>query len=357
MDKQTFIAQCERGIAALPNNPVSAAVLRSLVESLKAGEPEWWKLTLKAWEGRRFGAWSEAWGLFLTAMHYEALSDEECELAPFFPSCGGTDEADPASGVARFLRDAPDSFYEHLKYGHRRVYEPTLSAIWAMLAEMFFRTRDLPYYVVESGAGGGLNLVADWYLPKFESELISARIGLDERPLVMEDLNDRRWATAAVPPDSSQAVATLDKVVERMLDQQGRDPNFLQLVKCAPEKAARFIAKNIPADDDGVGLLAFNLGLTSRMEDADYARYRSEMHQLIKTWNGRALWVEIEGVRGELFSTTLEGRITRLVDGAPVERVVFRYDTLARTAPDFQATREFLSPDFDAKAPAPARPT
>src|SRR5579885_1001185 len=114
----------------MPELPVSSALLRHLAEQLKKGDPAWWIETQKAWAGRSFTAWPEAWSLFLTAVHFEALSDAESPLVRFFPSCGGTPEADPSGAFARFLSAAPRSFFNNLKSRHRRVYVQARAPVW-----------------------------------------------------------------------------------------------------------------------------------------------------------------------------------------------------------------------------------
>ncbi|MEK7381825.1 MAG: hypothetical protein AAB262_00900, partial [Elusimicrobiota bacterium] len=86
MTKDEFVSQLEHGAAQLAGLPVSAFVLRWTAEALKRGEPPWWKSMAKAWEKRSFVAWSEAWSLYLSALHFEALSDAECPLVSYFPS-------------------------------------------------------------------------------------------------------------------------------------------------------------------------------------------------------------------------------------------------------------------------------
>lgn len=323
---------------------MTSAILRHLAQQLKAGDPEWWKLTLKAWEHRKFVSWNEAWTLFLAAMHYEALSDADSPLVPYFPTCGGTDEADPSSGVAKFLRDAPDSFYDSLRRRHRRAYGAPVTALWPLLGAMYFLSRELPFYAVEAGAGAGLNLTTDDLIAKagFPSDMVAARVGIDEKPLVIEDLNDRRWATACLYPDSRTRVASLDKAIDRTLERQRADPNFLQLVACLPDRTPAFLAKNIPSDDEEVGLLVFNMNFTSRMTDAEYRAYAQSMAGMMKPWGDRALWLEFEPVRGETFSTTLEVRAAKIVEGVPSQQVVLRSE--AGSKMKFSEAAKFLYP-------------
>lgn len=327
MTKEEFVSQLERGATQASGLPVTSAVLRWTAEQLKRGDPPWWKAMAKAWDKRVFVAWSEAWGLYLTALHFEALNDAECPLVPFFPSCGGTAEADPSTALARFLAAPPPSFFENLRGRHRRTFVAARSVLWMSPAMLFFQRRGLPYYLVETNAGAGLDLTADILFknaggdPKskknvFDSSLIAARIGLDPQPLDLSDLVQRRWLTAGIWPDDVAAIGQLDDSIDIVQNRAKDEAAFIQLAPCPPEKAAAFIAKNIPADDPDVGLLLFNMGTTVRMTDAEYAAYSSAIGTTLKAWGDRGLWVEVENVRAETFSTTYQIRAHRIVDGA-----------------------------------------
>ena len=344
--KEEFVAQLDRAAATLPGLPVTAALLASLSEQLKKGDPPWWSATFKAWEKRKFVAWSEAWGLFLTSIHYEALSDAENPLVPYFPSCGGTGEADPSGALAEFLRDAPKSFYEHLRTGYRRAYVAARASLWLGPAMLFFARRNLPFYLAEANAGAGLDLAADLVAPQngFDSELVAARIGLDPQPQQLEDISHRRWLTAAIMPDAALFISDLDKAIETVLKCQRKDAAFIQLAACGPEAAWRFIGKNIPADDKDVGLLLFNMGVTVRMSDAEYEAYRYGIARMLSPWQDRALWVEVENVRGELYSTTFQLRAHRLLGGELRSHVMLSLDFGAqKTAFNAEESAKFLA--------------
>ncbi|MEQ1919759.1 MAG: DUF2332 family protein, partial [Elusimicrobiota bacterium] len=317
MTKEEFVSQLERGAIQSSALPVTSAILSWTADQLKRGDPAWWKPIAKAWEKRNFVAWSEAWSLYLTCLHFEALSDAECQLVPYFPSCGGTPEADPSLALARFLAEPPPSFFANLRDGHRRTYIAGRSIMWTGPATLFFQRRDLPYYLVEVNAGAGVNLAADIVHPSkaFDSALISARVGLEYRPLQTEDIADRRWLTAGIWPDNLDAIAELDVALDKIAQCTSREAAFLQLAACPPEKAAAFVTKNIPSDDPEVGLLIFNMGTTVRMSDADYASYAASMTAMLKGWGERGLWVEVESVRGETYSTTMQLRVHRVLGG------------------------------------------
>lgn len=317
MTREDFAAQCERGALQTSALPVTSAILRWTSEQLKKGEPPWWRGIAKAWEKRRFVAWAEAWSLYLACLHFEALNDADCRLVPYFPSCGGTAEADPSVALAKFLHAPPPTFHDNLKLRHRRTFVAGRALLWMSAAMLFFqRKRRLPYYLVQVNAGAGLDLAADRIVPQrgFDSDLVEARVGLEPEPLVIEDILHRRWLTAGVYPDNLDAIAQLDAAIERLAAANKEDASFVQLAPCAPEKAPGFIAKNVPAEDD-LGLLAFNMGATGRMTDEEYAAFSQGMEKTLGPWGDRGLWVEVESVRGELYSTTYQLRAHRVMDG------------------------------------------
>jgi len=347
MTKEEFVSQLERGALQATALPVTSAILKWTADQLKRGDPAWWKPIAKAWEKRTFVAWTEAWSLYLTCLHFEALSDADCQLVPYFPSCGGTAEADPSVALARFLASPPPSFFENLKTGQRRTYIASRSVLWTAPAMLFFQRRDLPYYLVEVNAGAGLNLAADLVHPEklFDPALISARVGLEHRPLQSEDITDRRWLTAGIWPDNLDAIAELDAAIDKVALRTRDEAAFLQLAACPPEKAAAFVTKNIPSDDPEVGLLIFNMGTTVRMSDADYAAYSASMAAMLKAWGERALWVEVESVRGETYSTTTQLRVHRILGGVLRSLVMASVDFEQSTKNYNEAAPAFLGPE------------
>lgn len=324
--------------------PVTSVILRWTAEQLKRGEPPWWKYIAKAWEKRPFVAWTEAWSLYLTALHFEALNDAECPLVPFFPSCGGTAEADPSPGLARFLNAPTKTFFENLRDRHRRTYIQPRSMLWATPATLFFQRRGLPYYVVETNSGAGLNLAADVVtkIADFDSSLIAARIGLDPQPLDVSDIVHRRWLTSCIFPDDLEGISRLDSTIEAVQERAKKDAAFLQLAPCPAEKAAAFISKNIPSDDPDVGLLLFNMGATVRMTDPEYAAYAQSIAAMLKNWGDRGLWVEAESVRGETYSMTLQLRAHRLIGGSLRSFVMGAFDLGASKYVYSEASAQFL---------------
>lgn len=330
----------------MQGSPVTSALLRHAADALNAGEPAWWKRLEKAWQKRTFTAWTEAWTLLMAAVHHDALGDAKNPLVPYFPSCGGTAEADPSTVFARYLADAPDSVFERLKSGQRRVFEPNRAKLWMTPAAAYFQRRKMPYYVVQVNAGSGLDLAIDLLYPQpaFGSSLIAARIGLDPAPLDLSDIDHRRWQTAALMPEELAAIAELDRCTEVLLDRQRREPNFVQLASCPTEKAPAFIVKNIPPDDPDVGLLVLNMGVTVRMTDAEYRKFHAQMAEALAPWTGRALWFEVEHVRGEVYSTTYQALIHKPAGGEFEEHTMLRLDFASQKVSfDAAAVQAFLA--------------
>ncbi|MHB2025205.1 MAG: DUF2332 family protein [Elusimicrobiota bacterium] len=345
ISRQEFLEQLQRAEAAMPGLPVSSSMVRRLADELAAGEPIWWKNAAKAWQNRRFVFWTEAWGLFLAAVHFEALNDAHHPLIRYFPSCGGTNEADPSLELSRFLSAAPQSFCERLRDGRRRNYIQTRAQLWIGPAMSFFQRRRLSYYVVQVDAGAGLDLAVDTIaLPRgFRHDLVAARIGLDDHPLMLEDIGHRRWLTAALLPEQMPFIKSLDAAIENLRKIQSKDGTFVQMMECGSELAPRFIARNIPPEDD-MGLLVFNMGSTSRMDDPEYKNYGESMARMMAPWGNRALWLEVESVRGEIYSMTYQVRLHRMSSNGLLSHVMASFDFNARkTSYDQEKTAQFLA--------------
>ncbi len=346
LTRDQFLSQLERALPALEGLPVSQGLVRQLSASLAKGEPVWWKSAQKAWARRSFAGWTEAWSLVLAAVHYDVLGDAKSPLRAYFPSCGGTAEVDPGPAFARYLESPSQAFLEKLTIGHRRDYVPGRSSLWLPAAASFFQRRGLPYYVVEINAGAGLNLASDVLEPRrgFDAELVAARIGLDPVPLDLELPDDRRWLAAAQMPEEVAELQKLGSVMETVLQRQRQEPNFIQLAPCPTEKAPGFIAKNIPADEEDVGLLVFNMGATVRMTDVQYKAFHGAMSQALKPWGKRALWLEVERQRGQPFATTYQAVLHKPSGAAFDDFVMLRFDVSTRKLTvDSDAADAFLS--------------
>ncbi len=341
ISKTDFIAQLDKGAASVPELALSSALLKELAAQLRAGEPRWWLQAQGAWKNRSFVAWSEAWGLLLSSIHYEVIADEGNPLNAVFPSCGGSfkGELGPATALSGF----EESFITHLSGAQRRYYSEALARAWHIPA-MHFQQRGLSYYLVEFGAGAGLNLASDKTASgnMVDPDFIEARIGLDERSLSLETMEHVRWLAACILPDQNAVLAALDKAINRVKALLKADPSFMQLVECPTALQPAYIAKNIPVEED-VGLLVFNISLTGRMSNADYAGFLQEMLKLLTPWGDRAFWLEVENQRDKEAGTVLQYRLNKVDKGLLRCLEVSRADFSAKKSyVDLQRTLDFL---------------
>ncbi len=328
--------------------PVTSSVLRYCLETLKKGEPSWWKGVEKAFSKRIFASWQDPWDVFRTAIHFEALNDEKNPLIPYFPSCGGTAEADPSKPLELFLSKPPETFFDNLEKGHPRNYYFIFSNLWITPAYHFFARRGLPYYLVQLDACGGLDLVADFATSVGERyhapDLVAARIGLDPSPLLVEDIAHRRWMTAGIKPEEMAMIESLDKSIECLLSFKREDSNFVQLVECPKASYLDFVNANVPAGDPDVGLLLYTAFHSNRMNEADYGKLKEKVAALLAPWEDRGLWLEVEPVRGEMYSSTVQLTAHRMNSGMMLEQALYRFDQISLTSSlRFENSAEFLA--------------
>lgn len=333
------------GAEVFQSLPVTASLCESLSVILK-GDPPWWPKVQKAWEKRKFVTPLQPCSLFLSCVHFEVLGDDSNPLVPFFPSVGGKLEGDLSGAFVEFLKHLPRSFLENLETQQARIYHDMLSPLWIRPAVLFFQRRNLPFYLVEVNAGAGLNLAADIIIPQkdFDSDPVAARIGLDPDPLHLENVIHRRWLNAVFMPDQIELLAALDRAIKKARERRSRDKTFIQLFKCPPELAAEFLLQNIPADDKDVGLLLFNVAATGRMTDSEYEAYKAGITAMMRPWEDRVLWAEIETVRGELFPTSYQLRVHRLVDDQSSQYVMASAEfALRKVFLDMEKSAKFLA--------------
>lgn len=346
MTKEIFLMQLDRAVLTMKTKPVTGALLKHISEVLRKGDPRWWPDVLRAWEKRSLATGGEAWSLFLSCVHFEAVNDADNILAPYFPSCGGACKAGLAEAFDEFMRAPPDGFFERLRIGRRRGYVALRAPLWISPALLFFqRKRRLPFYLVEINAGAGLNLAADAARRQkgFDSGLVAARIGLDSPPLELSDIAHWRWLIASIMPDDMQNIIAMEKARGIVLAQRSRDPAFIQLVPCAAELAPQFIAKNIPVDDD-VGLMILNTDTTAHMTDPEYARFKLAIRGIMRPWGDRALWVEIEPIRHDVYSEIYQLRTHRLQNEVLQGHAMVSIDPGAtRVYRDINASAKFLA--------------
>jgi hypothetical protein len=277
-------------------SPLYSAILRTLEADARA-RAAWLSSTLAAWKGRTFAVDWEAPHLLLACMHAWALGGRAPELAAVYPSCGGS--GPPGAAASAFLRRAGPAFWDGLRVNLMQTNEVDRGLIWMMVAAPAFRSRDLPFHLVELGASAGLSLIGDHLPPPCWSGRpgrVLSRTGLDVAPRRLADPRDYLWLKACVWADDLERLARLERAAGLFLrlEERREGPS---LVRCGLSDAPEWLrARRRPRD--GEGLIVFNCSSTAFLRDDDYARLRRGMIRALAPWGRRALWAEFELPRG-----------------------------------------------------------
>ena len=300
-------------------SPFYAALLRELETDAEA---PWLAAAERAWRGRRFAVDWEAAHLLLACLHFWALRGAAPQLAALYPSCGGRG-GEPRGAAREFLDRAPDEFWQRLAAAKVQTNEVDRSIAWMLAAAAAFRSRGMPFHLVEMGASAGLNLVGDHlphacrfvgYEPPPEWNGVQpalTRTGLDLCPRRLSERDDRLWLKACVWADDRPRLERLDRAAGIFL-RLAQAPGGPQLVQCAFADAPAWLLANRRADARH-GLLIFNSIATVYLDDTDYRALQRDMSRALAPWQDRALWVEYERGRGTP-SGPLELRVHRVVD-------------------------------------------
>lgn len=199
-----------KGLGGAGRSPLSVALMLAAADDMEAGG-----IVAELFAGLPAPAGSVPGLRLLAALHWLVLSGRAPELAAHYPSAGGTlPPAGAWPAAERALREHAAVVRERLR---RTVQtnEPGRSAVlfggllW--LSEHFGR----PLRLLEIGASGGLNLLADRYAYRVQGDVL----GDPGSPLRFEE----PWI--GTPVDDPVAAAERLRVVERM----GCDPNPLDL--------------------------------------------------------------------------------------------------------------------------------
>lgn len=183
-----------------------------------------------AWTGRAFHAWYDRPLLLLASLRYLALVDHQ---HPLYPEVV-TDAA--VSGLeARLTLALKDpALVPLLRERQVQTNEPGRALGWGLVAmALGLPLRD--WALVDLGASAGLNLVGDltpirWrvgtrMLHGLDLPSPGVRLGLDKRPLNMEEPETRRWVQACVWPGETERLRRLDDALAALLRPWGDRPD------------------------------------------------------------------------------------------------------------------------------------
>ena len=280
-----------RGNAA---HPFTQAAIAAIGADLAAGAAAWWPAAEAAWQARHFADADQALHLVWSAMHYEALSGHP--LGKQLLTCGGEPSGALGQAVREFLAAPPAGFQVSLASRWPRVFSPFWAKQWLDPARLFFQRRKLPYTVVELNSPGGLGTCIDLLTlghKGFDSALVEARLGLDQRPLDLRKDDDAKWLIACCLPDESPSVRASAAGARKLRGLLAEDEALVQLADCAPALAPAFIAKNLPPDPEA-GLLVFSTSFLRDLGRQESMAAAQALGRALGAWDDRALWVAVE---------------------------------------------------------------
>ncbi len=262
----------------------------------------------RAWRERRFNAFYERPLVLLASLRTDTLNTgPKHPLAPALDN----DEAPDVTAISRAsVLDAlsPDRLALWLMVATRRVQtnEVGRAVAWrwpALLAGCNDGAR--PLALVDIGASGGLNLVADrvpedWVdavgapLPVVRKPRIIARVGFDTLPLDFTSDEDVRWARACIWPGEQARLQRFDLAV-RALRSLGPADAPLALHRLNATLVPARLPELLRAIPGEAVLLVFQTVVRAYMDvERREAYVRSMRNWVASTPRGRVAWVELE---------------------------------------------------------------
>ena len=305
--KQALIAAAKAAQAANPARPLLAAALGAVGAQLESSDPPWWQAASAAWPQRHFDTADEALLLIWAAMHDQALSGHA--LGAELPSCFGTPTGKLADAVTRFLQAPPTEFILSLTTRLYRRHASYWASRWVEPARLFFSRRELPFYLLELRSCGGLGACADLITPRkkkksFDSELVEARVALDDAILDLRKDSDAKWLIACCGPDDIAGIKDAARWTRRLRGLLEADAAVVQGASCALALTPAFVAKNIPVAEDS-GLLIFSSRFAASLPAGPRETASLAMAQALRPWGDRALWVDIERSKADAWTEEL----------------------------------------------------
>lgn len=260
----------------------------------------------RVWGDRTFDIFYERPLLLLAALRFEALTD------PLHPLARGFAAFDPSPDT--ITREAlTDAFGAHrlslwvtLRARKVQTNEVSRALVWrwpAALAGLGSRLK--PLALVDIGASGGLNLVADRLEQQWVDQegrpirvvigpKIIARVGYDTDPLDVLSSDGAAWARACLWPGEAERHEQLARAV-RVLRDMRDTPDAVVLHRepatLVPLRLAR-LAAMLPS---GAAVLAYQSFLRDYIEPWKRAQYIAGMRAwLLASSPGTAYWAEME---------------------------------------------------------------
>ncbi len=252
----------------------------------------------RAWAGRSFDAWYERPLLLLACLRFTALGDPTHPVAPEVLA-----DAE-AEGLTGRLREALEDPGLPALLAERRVQtnEPGRALGWA-LGVTWLRLPHRGFVLVDLACSAGLNLVADltpvsWRVGRhivggLDLPSPIARLGLDRRPIDLEDPDSVRWLRACVWPGDRERLGRLEAALEAWR-RASADPRTRPEVRVHTlgEAPVTPLLEDLEAAH-GLPVLAFQSVVRDYMPKDQLARHEAELRAWLSGGRER-LWLTLE---------------------------------------------------------------
>lgn len=303
----------------------------------------------QAWRKKSFNIYYHRPLLTLAALRAEAMAVDRHPLARAL----STESPDALAMTREALLDALSpgriGLWCALATRSMQTNDVSRSVVWkwpAALAGCSSQAR--PLGLVDIGAAGGLNLIADrlpleWHQSSGARVAVATnpdvclRVGFDVRPLDFNVDSDLAWARACIWAGDVHRMVQFDRAVSewRVSDQLKASP-VLRVVN------ATFVASKLPellakVPNDGL-LIVYQTLVRDYIENDKIDRYETTMRRWIASLpRGRAAWIELEAASGARDRTSFD--ITAHVpDGCGgVQSITLASTTSLPTMLDIQA--------------------
>lgn len=258
------------------------------------------------WGPRVFHVYFSRPFLLLAALRAEALASADHPLARGF----ATENPDPLAvtrdSILASLTPERSGVWIMLSSRAVQTNEVSRAVVWRWPAELAgWGHRSRPVALVDVGASGGLNLIADrlpdsWSdgagkpLPVASKVAVCMRVGFDLQPLDFHRDDDVAWARACIWAGAAQRVARFDHAVRQWrCAEQLEVPPVLHKLNAAlvPARLPELLAR-VPA---GGVLVLYQTAVREYTALSHRRRYEEGVRQwLARTPPRRAVWIEAE---------------------------------------------------------------
>jgi hypothetical protein len=260
----------------------------------------------QVWDRREFHIYFSRPFLLLAALRAEALASKDHPLARGF----ATENPDPLAvtreAILASLTPERSGVWLMLSTRGVQTNEVSRAVVWKWPAELAgWGNRSRPVALVDVGASGGLNLIAD-RLPDSWNDAaakplrvaskvdVCMRVGFDIQPLDFHRDEDVAWARACIWAGAAQRVERFDRAVRewRSAEQFKVRPALHKLnATLVPARLPQLLAR-VPSR--GV-LVLYQTACREYMASSDRRRYEEGVREwLARTPPRRAVWLEAE---------------------------------------------------------------